>query len=75
MKNIAQFRIIQEDGYYTAKGMDLPIVTQAKNWDELMTNIKEAVDLTLEGEDLADFGFARQPSLLMSFELPTVCHA
>ena len=75
MKNIAQFRITQEDGYYTAKGMDLPIVTQGKSWDELMSNIREAVELTLEGEDLADFGFASQPSLLMSFELPTVCHA
>ena len=75
MRNIVQFKIIQEDGYYTAKGMDLPIVTQAKTWDELMKNIREAVDLTLEGENLADFGFASQPSLSVSFELPMVCHA
>ncbi|MBI5400660.1 MAG: hypothetical protein HZB12_00885 [Candidatus Yonathbacteria bacterium] len=52
MKQILQFHIEKGDNYYVAQGVDLPIVTQAKTLDELSYNIREAVDLALEGEDL-----------------------
>jgi len=48
-------------------------VTQGKTLDETMTNLQEAVALHLEGENLADFDLAPNPSLLVTFELePTV---
>ncbi len=73
MKSIAQFTItVGEDGKYIAEGVDLPIVTQADTLDALTKNIKEAVDLALEGEELAVMNFSREPSILVNFELPRV---
>lgn len=72
MKRIIQFHISKGDKYYTAEGVDLPIVTQGKTLDELAKNIQEAVDLHLEGENLADFDIAPNPSVLMNFELPQI---
>lgn len=75
MKRIIQFHISKGEKYYVAEGVDLPIVTQGKTLDELAQNIKEAVELHLEGEDLADFNIAPDPSVLMNFELPAQIHA
>lgn len=72
MKRIIQFHISKGDKYYTAEGVDLPIVTQGKTLDELAENIREAVDLHLEGENSADFDIAPNPSVLMNFELPQI---
>lgn len=58
-----------------AEGVNLPIVTQGKTLDELVDNIKEAVELHLEDENLADFDIAPNPSVLMNFELPSQIHA
>ena len=49
MKRIIQFHISKGDKYYTAEGSDLPIVTQGKTLDELAENIREAVELHLQG--------------------------
>jgi hypothetical protein len=54
MRNIAQFTVREEDGVYTAEGVDLAIVTYADNLDDLMKNIEEATSLQFEGEVLRD---------------------
>lgn len=58
MKKIIQFRITQdnETQFYTAEGIDLPVVTQGKDLDSLMKNLKEAVELHLEGGRLKRVG-------------------
>ena len=75
MKHIIQVCVSKGDKYYVAEGIDLPIVTQGKTLDELAKNIKEAIELHLEGENPADFNIAPNPSVLMNFELPTQIHA
>ena len=75
MKRIIQVYVSKGDKYYVAEGVDLPIVTQGETLDELARNIEEAIELHLEGENPADFGIAPNPSVLMSFELPTQIHA
>lgn len=75
MKHIIQVYVSKGDKYYVAEGMDLSIVTQGKTLDELAKNIQEAIELHLEGENLADFDIAPNPSVLMNFELPTQIHA
>lgn len=74
MKNIIQFHISKGEKYYIAEGVDLPVVTQAKTLDELAGNIREAVELQLENENLEDLGFSRSPSVLVNFELPAMAH-
>lgn len=75
MKSIIQFHISQEGEYYTASGVDFPVVTQGKTLDELTRNIREAVALHLEGENLSELGLSAKPSLLVNFELPTEQYA
>jgi len=61
------------ENYYVAECMEIAVVTQGKTLDETMANLQEAVALHLEGEDLADFDLAPNPSLLVTLELePTV---
>lgn len=74
MKHIIQFHIYKGERQYVAEGIDLPVVTQGKTLDELAKNLQEAVELQLEGENLADFGIAPQPSILANLEL-TLAHA
>ena len=75
MKHIINIYVSKGDEYYVAEGVDLPVVTQGKTLDELVKNIKEAIELHLEGESLTDFGIAPNPSVLMNFELPSQIHA
>ena len=69
MKHIIQFQIQKGDDYFVATGVDLPIVTQGKTLDELVQNIREAVDLHLEGENLTDFDLAEKPHIMVNMEV------
>jgi len=75
MKKIIQVHIFMGESQFVAECLDLPIVTQGKTLDELAQNLREAIALQLEGENLADFGLADNPSLLASFELEPLAHA
>ena len=60
--------------YYIAECLEIPVVTQGKTIDETAKNLKEAVELHLEGEDLEQLGFAPSPTLLITMELEPVAH-
>ncbi|MBI4239938.1 type II toxin-antitoxin system HicB family antitoxin [Candidatus Uhrbacteria bacterium] len=69
MKNIIQFKIYKGESQYIGESIDLPIVTQGKTLDETVQNIKEAVELHLQDEDMAQYELSRQPALLVNFEV------
>lgn len=75
MKKIIQVRISKGEKYYVAECLDLPVVTQGKTLDELAENLKEALALQLEDEDLSEFDLAPEPSVLASFELEPLINA
>jgi predicted RNase H-like HicB family nuclease len=75
MKKIIQVHIYKGEKYYVAECLDLPVVTQGKTLDELAANVKEAIALQLEGENLADFDLAPQPSVLANLEIDTQVYA
>ncbi|OHA27335.1 MAG: hypothetical protein A3C06_00600 [Candidatus Taylorbacteria bacterium RIFCSPHIGHO2_02_FULL_46_13] len=74
MKHIIQFSITKEDNIYTASGVDVPIVTEGKTFEELQDNICDAVKLYFEDEDPAELGFASSPAVLTNFELTSVAY-
>jgi len=45
-----KFRIYYDGEYWIAEGVDVSIFTQGKTLDELMKNLKEAVELHFEDE-------------------------
>lgn len=60
------------DTHYIAECIDVAVVTQGKTLDETLKNLQEAVALHLEGEDLAELGFAPDPNILVTMELEPV---
>lgn len=69
MKKIIQVKIYKGEKYYVAECIDLPVVTQGKSLDEVIKNIKEAISLHLEGEDLKEWDILPDFSILVNFEL------
>jgi predicted RNase H-like HicB family nuclease len=72
VKRTIQVRISKGDDQFVAECLDLPVVTQAPTLDKLTENIREAISLHLDGEDLADLGIAPNPTVIASMELEAV---
>ncbi len=75
MKAILQFNITQDDNVYTAEGVNASIVTEARTFEELQDNIRDAVALYFEGDDPASLGFDKSPAILTNFEVSPSMHA
>lgn len=60
------------EGWYVAECLELAVVTQARSFDALLVNLREALTLHLEGEDPAWLGLSPAPRLLVSYEAPPV---
>ena len=56
---------------YVAECLEIAVVTQGETLDEVTSNLLEAVNLHLEGEDLSEFSPAPNPILLITLELET----
>jgi len=69
MKRIIQVKIYKGEKFYVAECVDLPVVTQGRTLDETVGNIKEAIDLHLEGENLEDWDILPDFSILANLEL------
>jgi predicted RNase H-like HicB family nuclease len=72
VKRTIQVRIFRGERQFVAECLDLPVVTEAPTLDELAANIREAISLHLEGEDLAEAGFEPNPTIVAMMELPAV---
>jgi predicted RNase H-like HicB family nuclease len=55
-----------------AECLDLSVVTQGDTLDEVTANIREAIGLHLEGENLAELGLAGNPAVVAVMELGAV---
>ena len=55
---------------YVAECWEVAVVTQGRTLDEVVANLREAVTLHLEGEDLAALGLERSPRLVVTYESP-----
>jgi predicted RNase H-like HicB family nuclease len=58
-----------EESGFVAECVEIPVVTQGATLDEVTANLREAVALHLEGENLASLGLAPDPTILVTLEL------
>jgi predicted RNase H-like HicB family nuclease len=58
-----------EESGYVAECLELAVVTQGLTLDEVTQNLREAVALYLDGENLEELGLAKDPSLLITMEV------
>jgi len=64
-----------EESGFVAECVELPIVTQGRTLDEVTLNLRAAISLHLEGEDLAALGFAPNPPIVVNYEMEAVCQS
>jgi len=74
MNHIIKAFIRKGEEYYVAECLEISVVTQGKTLDETIANLKEAVTLHLQGEDLSEYGLAPNPTLLVTIELEPIVH-
>ena len=66
----------QEEGdvghpYYVASCQEIVAVTDGRTWGELMRNIHEMIDVSLEGEDTIElYNLVPNPRIVITMELP-----
>jgi predicted RNase H-like HicB family nuclease len=60
--------VTESEGWYVAECLELAIVTQARSFDDLLTNLREALALHMDGEDPAWLGLSPSPRLFVSYE-------
>jgi predicted RNase H-like HicB family nuclease len=65
-----RFIVVVEDGGYVVDCPALPgCVSEGKTLEESLENIREAMSLHLEGEDLKELGISPDLSVLVNLEL------
>jgi len=57
---------------YVAECLSLAVVTQGKTLDETVQNLREAIQLHLEGEDLEEMGLISRAPILVTMEMDPV---
>lgn len=60
--------VTESEGWYVAECLELAVVTQARSFDDLLANLREALALHMEGEDRAWLGLSSAPRLSVSYE-------
>jgi predicted RNase H-like HicB family nuclease len=68
-RRIIQVRIFRGEEKYAAECFELAVVTEGDTLDDVAANIREAIDLHLEGEDLAEPGLVEDPTIVATMEL------
>ncbi len=58
-----------EQSGYTAECFEIPVVTQGRMLDEVVKNLREAVELHLADEHLEALGLAPDPTVIATLEL------
>ncbi len=75
MRKVINISIYEGEKYLVAEGINIPIVTQGKSYNKLMDNLKEAINLFIEGEDLSKYNLDINPAIIASFEINNISHA
>lgn len=69
MKKMIKAEIYYDGEYYCAKCLDFDVFTQGKTLDEVTDNLKEAIKLHFEDDDIATFDIIPNPSLFTMMDL------
>ncbi len=57
---------------YVAECLNLAVVTQGETLDETVQNLREAIQLHLDGEDPAELGLVPHPPVVVTMEMEPV---
>ena len=72
LRRTIHVHIFRGEKKYVAECMDFPVVTEGDTLDEVTANIREAIGLHLEDEDMAELGLVKDPAVVATMELDAV---
>lgn len=58
----------RSEGWFVAECLEVAVVTQGRTLDETLANLREALELHLDPDELARLGLTSAPRLVVSFE-------
>ena len=64
--------LFRGDRYFVADCLEVSVITQGLTVDEALSNLREAVALHVEDEDLEEIGLIRNPTISVTLELASV---
>ncbi|MCK5833861.1 type II toxin-antitoxin system HicB family antitoxin [bacterium] len=68
MRTTIECIIYMGEKQYVAECLDFPVITQGTTLDDTVANLKEAISLHLEDENLSELGFVESPQIDIKFE-------
>lgn len=69
LKKIVNALVYPGEKGFVAECVEVAVVTQGSTLDETIRNLKEAVKLHLEGENLTEWGLAENPTIVATLEV------
>lgn len=63
--------INESAGWFVAECLEVAVVTQGHTLDELVANLREAIDLHVQGENPASLGLVASPRITLTYEFGT----
>lgn len=70
-RNIHAVIYPDDESGYVAVCSELHAVTQGDDLDQTLANLREAIALALDGEDLGELGLVETPTILVTMEVET----
>ncbi len=63
--------VTRERSWYVAECLELAVVTQGRTLDALVSSLREAIALHLEGEDPSSLGVVAEPRISLTYDFAT----
>lgn len=67
-RNAIHVLITESEGWYVAECLETAVVTQGRSLDATLDNLRAALELHLDAEELARAGLSASPRLVVSYE-------
>lgn len=64
----------ESEGWYVAECLEAAIVTQGRTLDELLANLRSALEMYFDDEELERCGLSSAPRLVLSYETFAFAH-
>lgn len=64
--------VTRSEEWYIAECLEVAVLTQGRSLDEVVANLREALELHMEGEDPAELGLSSDPRLVVNYEMAAV---
>jgi predicted RNase H-like HicB family nuclease len=73
LRTVVHAKIVSDpESGYVASCDEIAVVTQGETLDEVIGNLREAVGLHFEGEDMTALGFVPEPTIVVTLEIAPV---